>query len=136
MTNAPTPRKKSEKRQRGTPKAIRFTSDEFNAAAAKAEKAGLSFGAYVRAAAIGDEGPRAKTRLPVDAQLVRLALAQLAKYGNNMNQIAHQLNAHGETALAAEFGHALTEWTEIRDAMLNMLRKSTQPATPGGPRPE
>jgi len=136
MTNESTQPKKSEKRQRQKQVKIRLLDEEFNRAAAKAEASGLSFAAYTREALLGDAGPRAKTRLPVDAQLVRLALAQLAKYGNNMNQIAHQLNAHGETALAAEFGHALTEWTEIRDAMLNMLRKSTQPATPGGQRPE
>jgi len=116
-------RKKSEKRQRGQLKAIRFTSDEFNAAAAKAAQSGMSFGAYVRAAAIGDAGPRAQRRLPVDAQLVRLGLAQLGKYGNNMNQIAYQLNAHGESGLEADFRAALQEWGEIRDAMLAALGK-------------
>jgi hypothetical protein len=134
MTNAdqgpaadkPTP-KKSEKRQRGVVKGIRFLDEEFNAAAANASAAGMTFGAFVRAAATGSAGPRAQRRLAPDATLMRQVLAQLGKYGNNMNQIAYQLNAHGESGLAAEFQHALKEWGEIRDSMLTALGKDISP---------
>jgi hypothetical protein len=139
MTNAPQDtaavkpaRKKSEKRQRQKQVKIRLLENEFNAVAAKAAQSGMSFGAYVRAAAVGEAGPRAQRRLPVDAQLVRLGLAQLGKYGNNMNQIAYQLNAHGETGLEADFRAALHEWGEIRDAMLAALGKDVA----GGPAAE
>ena len=132
MTNETTPRKKSEKRQRQKQVKIRLLEDEFNAVAAKAAAAGYTPPAYFRAAALGEAGPRAQRTLPVDAQLVRLGLAQLGKYGNNMNQIAYQLNAHGETGLEADFRAALHEWGEIRDAMLAALGKDVD----GGHAPE
>src|SRR5262245_22664819 len=112
-----TQRRKSEKRQRAILKAIRFTADEITTASSNAAQSGLSFGAYVRAAATGDAGPRAQRRLPVDAQLLRQILALHGKYGSNMNQIAYQLNAFGAQGLAANFEQALREWGEIRDLM-------------------
>ncbi len=120
--NKPT-RKKSQKRQRSEQIKTPLTKDEFNRVAANAAASGLSRAAYSRAAMLGEAGPRSLRRLPVDAQLVRLGLAQLGKYGNNMNQIAYQLNAHGETGLEADFRAALQEWGEIRDAMLAALGK-------------
>jgi hypothetical protein len=77
---------------------------------------------------LGDEGPRSKARLPVDAQLVRQVLAQLGKYGNNMNQIAYQLNARANRAGDAQFEASLQEWAIIRDACLEMLGRKPRPA--------
>lgn len=115
-----TARKKSDKRQRTKLTAHRWFEDEFNAAAAKANAAGLSFGAYIRTVATGDAGPRAQKRPPVDAQLVRQALAGLGKYGNNLNQLAHYGNA-GNPVDLPELRRALKEWGEIRDLMLAAL---------------
>jgi hypothetical protein len=122
-----TARKKSEKRQRGKLKAIRFLDEEFNTAAAKASAAGMSFGAYVRAAATGDAGPRAQRRMPVDAELLRRLLGEHGRVGNNMNQIAFALNAHGERGLEADFRAALDDWGHIRDLMLQALGKDPRP---------
>src|ERR1044072_8229483 len=109
------PRKKSENRQRQRQIKIRFTAEEFNAAAANAAQAGLSVAAYARAALLADAGPRAKARLPVDAQLLRQVLAQHGRYGNNLNQIAYVLNAEGShKVLEADFHAALKQWGEIR----------------------
>lgn len=121
-------RKKSQKRQRSAQIKTPLTSDEFNAVAAKASAAGMSFAAYSRAAMLGDAGPRSQRRLPVDAQKMGQALALHGRYGSNMNQIAYGLNAYGERGLEADFRAALKEWGEIRDLMLAALGKNTQPA--------
>lgn len=130
MSNETTPRKKSEKRQRDAQIKLRCTAAEFNAIAAKADAAGLSVAAYLRAAATGTTGPRAQKRLPADAVLLRQVLAQLGKYGSNMNQIAYQLNAHGAQGLEADFRAALGEWAEIRDSLLDALGLAPEAKTP------
>lgn len=129
------PRKKSQKRQRNHQVKTNLLDDEFNAVAARARAAGLTMGGYARASMLGDAGPRAQRRLPIDAQLLRAALAQLGKYGNNMNQIAHQLNAQGEDALAADFRRALKEWAEIRDTMYEAMGRETSGNEPEGHTP-
>ena len=121
-------RKKSQKRQRDKQIKTPLTADEFNRVAARAANAGLTHAAYSRAAMLGDAGPRSKARLPVDAQLLRQLLAQLGKYGNNMNQIAYQLNARADRAGAAQYEAGLHEWAIIRDACLEMLGRKPRPA--------
>ena len=127
-------RKKSQKRQRNKQVKVNFLAEEFNDAAAKAAQSGLTLAAYARAAMLGNAGPRAKARLPVDAQLLRQVLAQHGRYGNNMNQIAYVLNAEGShKVLEADFRLALKEWAEIRDTILAALGRTPHgPATPGG----
>jgi hypothetical protein len=58
-----------------------------------ASAARLSTGAYLRAAALGGAGVRARPRASVDRQLLARANADLNRVGNNINQIAHALNA-------------------------------------------
>jgi hypothetical protein len=126
---APPPRKKSQKRQRDHRISIPCTADEFNAVTAKATAAGMSYGAYARAAVLGDAGPRAQRRSPVDAQLLREVLAQHGKYGNNWNQIAYQLNLRAEFTKAADVEQAALEvrralkeeWAPIRGYLLQAL---------------
>jgi Bacterial mobilisation protein (MobC) len=124
------PRKKSEARQRQKQIKIRCTAEEFNAAAANAAQSGLSTAAYARAAMLGNAGPRSKSRLPVDAQILRQVLAQHGRYGNNLNQIAYILNAEGShKVLDADLRAALREWGEIRDTILSALGRT--PHAPG-----
>ena len=124
------PRKKSERRQRQHQIKIRCTAEEFNTAAANAAEAGLSVAAYARAAMLGDAGPRAKARLPVDAALLRQVLAQHGRYGNNMNQIAYVLNAEGShKVIEPDFRLALKEWGEIRDMILAALGRAPHAPT-------
>jgi hypothetical protein len=112
----------SEKRQRGKIQPIRCSPEEFNAIAAKADKAGLSIGAFMRAAALGDAGPRAQRRPTVLKEMLIRALALHGRYGNNMNQIAHSGNA-GNPVDLPELRRALKEWGEIRDAIYQALGK-------------
>jgi hypothetical protein len=125
----------TETRQRSVLKPVRWTMDEFNTAAAKAEAAGLSFGAYIRASATGDTGPRAQRRTSTDAKLLRQVLGQLGRVGNNLNQIAHSLNA-GENphTQIPELAEALRAYMGMRDAIFEALGK--QPSGPSSVHPQ
>jgi hypothetical protein len=59
---------------------------------ARAQASGLTFGAYLRACGVGDAGPRARHRAPVDREALAQATAALNRVGNNQNQIARALN--------------------------------------------
>jgi hypothetical protein len=86
----------SDKRQRTKGYSLRLSDDEHAEALERSQKAGLSLSAYFRAAALGDAGPRARKRAPVDrSELLRLR-GELNRVGNNLNQIARTLNARPE----------------------------------------
>ena len=116
----------SDKRQRASQSLIRWTNEEFARAAAKADKAGLAMAAFIRAATLGDAGPRAQRRPTVLKELLIRALALHGRYGNNMNQIAHTGNA-GNPVDLPELRRALKQWGEIRDALLEALGKKPGP---------
>lgn len=85
----------SEARQRQPAFLVRVTPQEQEAIREKAQTAGLSIGAYFRKAALGAEGVRARPAPSVNRELMAEALAALNRVGNNVNQIAHHLNAGG-----------------------------------------
>lgn len=78
----------SENRQRAKRVTLRFSEAEYDKLCAKADKAGLSLSAFLRHAALGSAGPRAKRKPPIDRELFARALAQLGKLGSNVNQLA------------------------------------------------
>jgi hypothetical protein len=116
----------SNKRQREKIQPVRCTREEFNAIAAKADKSGLSIAAFMRAAALGDAGPRAQRRPTVLKELLIRVLGLHGRYGNNMNQVAHGGNA-GNPVDLPELRRALKEWGEIRDALNKALGKKHGP---------
>lgn len=118
----PAKRKKSNTRQRGLLKATRFLPAEYAVALAKANACGLSFSAYMRAAATGEAGPRSLRHLPVDAALLKKVEALLMKYGSNLNQIAKGGNSGYPVDLPGLYA-ALREWEEVRDYILEALGK-------------
>jgi hypothetical protein len=125
---------KSEKRQREKQIKLRCTAEEFAAVTAKASASGMSNAAYARAAMLGDAGPRAQRRLPMDADKFRRVEALHAKYGTNLNQIAKNGNS-GHPVDLPELRLALKQWGEIRDLMLEALGKSPPPpAAPTRPK--
>jgi hypothetical protein len=85
----------SDKRQRGETVTVRLTSDERATLDALSSRSGLTAGAFMRAAAFGDAGPRAQRRPPVDHKALRQLLGECGRVGNNLNQIARSLNAGG-----------------------------------------
>ena len=122
----------SDKRQRGKIMAFRCFDEEFNAIAAKADKAGLSGGAFMRAALLGDAGPRAQRRPPADHKALRQLLGQAGRIGNNINQIARALNSE-EKAKLPELQEALRAINDIRNGILDALGKNHGPDTGPGP---
>lgn len=116
----------SDKRRRLRQSLVRWTDEEFNAIAAKADKAGLAIAAFMRAAALGDTGPRAQRRPPADHVALRQILGQIGRMGSNLNQIARALNA-GEQARLPELKEVLRACLHIRDAIFEALGKKPGP---------
>ncbi|WP_263350001.1 MobC family plasmid mobilization relaxosome protein [Acidicapsa acidisoli] len=116
----------SDKRRRPRQSLVRWTDEEFNAVSAKADKAGLAIAAFMRAAALGDPGPRAQRRPPADHKALRQILGQLGRIGNNLNQIARALNA-GEQIYLPELKDALRAYIAIRDVIFKALGKKPGP---------
>lgn len=92
MTDAPPKPKRSDKRQRTEILFTRVTPDEKSAFAARADRAGMASAAFMRALALGDAGPRAHRRRPVEHRALIQTLAALNRVGNNLNQIARNSN--------------------------------------------
>jgi hypothetical protein len=116
----------SDKRRRLRQSLVRWTDEEFNAIAAKADKAGLAIAAFMRAAALGDAGPRAQRRPPADHKALRQILGELGRIGNNINQIARALNT-GVQASLPDLQKALRAYLDLRRAILNALGKDPGP---------
>src|SRR5690348_1727932 len=84
----------NENRQRQKVTPIRWEMREFNKAAAKATRAGLPFGAFMRALALdGDAGPRSQRIPTVERELLLRYQGQLGRLNNNVNQIARGINS-------------------------------------------
>jgi hypothetical protein len=92
MTAEPPKPKKSDRRQRTETLFARVTPDEKSAFIARADRAGMATAAFMRALALGDAGPRARRRRPIEHQALVQTLAALNRVGNNLNQIARNTN--------------------------------------------
>jgi len=92
--------------------------------AANARTAGLSLGAYIRASTTGDAGDRAQGEGPVDANLLRKVIGELARYGNNWNQVAYKLNINeAPWKLHDEIRQELANLREVLALSLEALGK-------------
>ena len=97
----------SQKRQRKRPLQIPLTEAEWDVLMQKVEPTGLSPASYGRASVLGTPGPRARRRPPADTVALAKATAELNKVGNNLNQIAHVLNAGGALGMAGQYSSTL-----------------------------
>jgi hypothetical protein len=86
----------SEHRQRLHVKRCRYDDAELAAFEARARASGLTDGAFIRAATLGDAGPRAqrqRSHMPViEAQALARNNAELNMIGSNLNQAVRALN--------------------------------------------
>lgn len=114
----------SQKRQRMKSVRAAVTPDEYSAIQERARRAGLSTGAYLRACALGDSGPRAKRAPPIHRELLGEALASLNRVGNNLNQIAKQLNSGGHPDRAA-MAESRAELVAILELILDAMGRAT-----------
>ena len=72
---------------------IRFTEDQFESIEGEALNVGVTPSAYVRQLALSRD-VTIEHPVVLDASDIRPAVVQLARIGNNLNQIAHWLNWH------------------------------------------
>jgi len=100
---------------------IRCTEEERAAIKAAADRAGLGVGAFLRAAALGDAGPRAVRRPPIERKELARLLGHLGKVGSNLNQLAHAYNGRGQMPALAELTAMREQVKELRDALLAAL---------------
>ena len=82
----------SQTRQRQKRPSMACTDAERAQLEAAAERAGMTLSAYMRHQCLGDAGPRAVRRPPVERAALAQLLGQLGKVGSNLNQIARALN--------------------------------------------
>jgi hypothetical protein len=100
---------------------VRCLPEEYAKIEAAAEKAGLAIGPYVRAAAIGSRGPRAKRRPRVETRALAQALGLLGRLGSNVNQLARIANTRGDLPAKNELAGIMREVRAMRDALMEAL---------------
>jgi len=125
------PKKKrirSNKRQRDCQYVVRCTKDEFNEIAANARGTGFKTTAWLRAKGMlrGDPGPRSQRTPPLHVELLNKVKGQIGYVGNNVNQIAHQLNSD-EFYDLPELRLVLRQILQITDTILVALGKEPSP---------
>lgn len=113
----------SSKRKRTHQIIVRCTDDEHAAILGKADRVGLASAAFLRAAVLGEAGPRAQRRPPADHKALREILGHLGRIGNNLNQIAHGLNT-AQQANMPELQDAIRAYLEQRDVLFHALGKT------------
>jgi hypothetical protein len=130
MTNqTPAPKKShgTENRQRQQRSTIRWEAAEFNKVAAKANRAGLPLGAFIRALALdGDSGPRSQRIPPIQNETLLRYQGQLGRLNNNVNQIARGIN-EDEFYDLPELRLVLKDYVTMRDAIFVALGKEPSP---------
>lgn len=100
---------------------LRCTEHERAAIKAVAEEAGLSVGALLRLLALGDAGPRAVRKPPIErAELARL-LGAIGKVGSNINQIAKAIHTTRNLPSWSELAEIKAEIASMRAALLRAL---------------
>jgi hypothetical protein len=125
------PRSGSQKRRQRRI-SIGLEPTELDAVNERAEAAGMSRNAYIRLAVLGDPGPRAVPRPPVEKALLGQAVGQLGRaagqigrIGNNLNQLAHQANAGRvlpAAALEPVFADVKAATAEMREAVAAVMK--------------
>jgi hypothetical protein len=100
---------------------VRCTVRERAAIRAGAERAGLSVGAFMRASALGNAGPRAVRRPPVERKELARLLGHLGKVGSNVNQLARGFNVTGVLPGFPELLGIREDVRQMRDALMKAL---------------
>jgi hypothetical protein len=100
---------------------IRWSSVQYEAASTAADAAGLTFAAYVRAKALGDAGPRARRRPPVEKRELARVLGLLGNLTSNVNQIAKAYNTGQGRPAAGELTAIRRAVEDMRDALMGAL---------------
>jgi hypothetical protein len=100
---------------------LRFSPEEDAAVNELASQAGLSFGAFLRALALGSAGPRAVKRPLAERDLLARILGKLGKLGSNVNQTAKWSNTAQAAPSALELARMREDIAAMRAAVLKAL---------------
>ena len=106
---------------------VRCTAKERSKIDEAARLGGLSIGAYLRALALGDPGPRAVRRPPIERKELARLLGHLGKVGSNLNQLAHAFNRDRQVPGLAELHLIRRHVVELRDALMKALGRAEHP---------
>jgi hypothetical protein len=116
-----TPRRMRVKDARTRIIPVRCNESERAAISERATQAGLSVGAFLRSLALGDAGPRAVRRPPIERKELARLLGWLGKLGSNVNQLAHGFNRDGILPGFPELLAIRREVAEMRAALMKAL---------------
>ena len=100
---------------------VRCTYYEREAIKAIAEQAGLSVGAFLRALALGDPGPRSVRRPPIERLELARLLGAINKVGSNANQIAKVINTTRNLPSWSELAAIKEDIAAMRGALMKAL---------------
>ena len=125
------PQAKKKKQRRTQDKQLKLycASQQFNAIAAKAKKAGMKTGPWLLSLAVSADGSAPAGSL-IDYETLRRTWDLERRAGNNLNQIAYQFNRQGMPVPEAVEA-ALRNYIEIQEGILVALGKRRPN---GGPR--
>jgi len=105
---------------------VRCNETERAAISEKATQSGFSVGAFLRALALGDAGPRAVRRPPIERKELARLLGHLGKVGSNINQIAHGFNRNRILPGFPELLAIREDIRQLRDALMKALGRDHQ----------
>jgi hypothetical protein len=117
----------SDIRQRQKALGARFSVPEDAEVRAKAERAGVTVAAFIRAAVLDHPGPRATRRPPVETALLARLIQDLGPIADSLRQIAASPTPAADPRLAA----ALDDIADMSFACLRALGRG--PRLPPGP---
>lgn len=116
----------SEKRQRPHVVSVRLNARERAELNSRAERAGISAGAYLRHQGLDVPPPRQRNRPAVEVQVLSRLVGQLGKLGSNLNQIAHRINtaAHISSLDVMFVKNMIDELGKLRDLALKTMGRA------------
>ena len=101
--------------------AVRCTLEQREIIQSSAGQAGLSVGAFLRAVALGDAGPRAVRKAPADRLELAKLLAAIGKLGSNVNQMARLCNTFKAPPGQREMSLMQADIAAMRQAVMQAL---------------
>ncbi len=118
----------SNKRLRNKITPIRWASDEFNKVSSRARTSGLTFGAFMRALGLEEDGPgpRSMRIPPVEKELLIHIRGLFGRLNSNVNQIAKNGNS-GFPVDLPELRLVMKDYPRIRGLIFKAFEKEPGP---------
>lgn len=101
--------------------AVRCKPEEHAGITAAAAQAGLSVGAFLRAAALGSTGNRARRRPQLERKALAQVLGLIGRIGGNINQLAVIANTNGVLPRESQLLEISRDIRTMRAALMEAL---------------